>query len=436
MSKTLGVRNDRRFYKFPLRAGAVVLSLLGGLAGSSAVCAQGVVETWHSVMESLIPASGRKNAVALPQYAYVDVAMYDAVNSIDRRYRAFAVNVAAARDASKDAAAAQAAHDVLLSHLPSQAVALDAAFASSLSLIPDGQSKTAGIAVGKAVASRWLALRAGDGLEAPLTYTWGSGPGVWQPVPTYPAPPPNTPVAPVGVWLTVFKPFALASADQFLGEIPPPPALSSAAWVRDFNRTKEFGALNSSVRTAAQTEIGLFWTTDAAAQYSGAVRSLIAAHHLDTAAAARLGAMYSVAASDAVTACFNAKYHFARWRPYTAITNADTDGNPATTVDPGWVPLAVTPGHPEYPAAHGCVTEAVMDALTAFFDDDELPIAVSSSVTHTTHTFASFEDVVREVDDARIYGGMHFRSSVLAGNRLGRRVVDYMLRTKFRPQED
>jgi hypothetical protein len=137
-----------------------------------------------------------------------------------------------------------------------------------------------------------------------------------------------------------------------------------------------------------------------------------------------------------VTACFNAKYHFARWRPYTAITNADTDGNPATTADPTWVPLAVTPGHPEYPAAHGCVTEAVMDALTAFFDDDELPIAVSSSVTHTTHTFASFEDVVREVDDARIYGGMHFRSSVLAGNRLGRRVVDYMLRTKFRPQED
>ena len=137
-----------------------------------------------------------------------------------------------------------------------------------------------------------------------------------------------------------------------------------------------------------------------------------------------------------MTACFNAKYHFARWRPYTAITNADTDGNPATTVDPSWVPLAVTPGHPEYPAAHGCVTEAVMDALTAFFDDDELPISVSSSVTHTTHTFASFGDVVREVDDARIYGGMHFRSSVLAGNRLGRRVVDYMLRTKFRPQED
>jgi hypothetical protein len=346
------------------------------------------------------------------------------------------VNVAAARDASKDAAAAQAAHDVLLAHIPSQGVALDAALVSSLSLIPDGQSKTAGIAVGKAVASEWLTLRAGDGLEAPLTYTWGTGPGVWEPVPTYPAPPPNTPPAPVGVWLTVFKPFALASADQFLREIPPPAALSSAAWVRDFNLTKEFGALNSSVRTAAQTEIGLFWTADAAAQYSGAVRSLIAEHQLDTAAAARLGAMYSVAASDAVTACFNAKYHFARWRPYTAVTTADTDGNPATTVDPNWVPLAVTPGHPEYPAAHGCVTEAIMDAVTAFFEDDELPIAVSSSVTHTTHTFASFADVVREVDDARIYGGMHFRSSVLAGNRLGRSVVDYMLRTKFRPRED
>ena len=145
MSKTIGSRGDRRFYRFPLRAGAVLLSLLGGLAGTSTVRAQGAVETWHTVMESVIPASGRKNAVALPQYAYVDVAMYDAVNSIDRRYRAFAVNVAAARDASKDAAAAQAAHDVLLAHLPSQGIALDAALASSLSLIPDGQSKAAEI---------------------------------------------------------------------------------------------------------------------------------------------------------------------------------------------------------------------------------------------------------------------------------------------------
>ena len=168
------------------------------------------------------------------------------------------------------------------------------------------------------------------------------------------------------------KPFALQSADQFLDEVPPPPALTSRTWVRNFNLTKDYGALNSTVRSAQQTEIGKFWTDDAAAQYSRAFRGLITSENLNTADSARLGAMYSVAASDSVTACFNAKYHYAFWRPYTAIHDADTDGNPATVPDPNWTPLAVTPGHPEYPAAHGCVSEAIMDTLEAFFGTDEI----------------------------------------------------------------
>src|SRR5262249_6312266 len=151
----------------------------------------------------------------------------------------------------------------------------DTALATSLAAIPDGKSKNEGVRVGQTVAAKWLAMRTGDGLEAPLTYTWGSGPGIWEPVPTYPAPPPNTPPPPVGVWMTQFKPFALKSADQFLGTVPPPPALTSVQWARNFNLTKNFGALNSTVRTAAQTEIGRFWTDDAAAQYSRALRGLI-----------------------------------------------------------------------------------------------------------------------------------------------------------------
>ena len=190
------------------------------------------------------------------------------------------------------------------------------------------------------------------------------------------------------------------------------------------------------MRTAAQTEIGRFWTDDAAAQYSRAFRALVASRGLSTAAAARLAAMYSVAAADAVTACMNAKYHFAFWRPYTAIHDADTDGNPDTIADPNWVPLAVTPGHPEYPANHGCVTEAVMDALTAFFGTDEIPYSVTSAVTGTTHSFNSFEDVVTEVDNARIYGGMHYRHSVKQGNRLGRLVTEYILRHHFKASEE
>src|SRR5262249_34479793 len=188
------------------------------------------------------------------------------VSAIDHRFQPFAVRVDASRGASEDAAAASAAHDVLVHYFPSQVTTLDTALASSLAGIADGRSKTDGIQVGQAVAAQWLALRSGDGLEAPPTYTPGQGPGIWDPVPTYPAPPPNAPPAPVGVWMTQFKPFALMSADQFLADIPPPPPLKSTAWTTSFNLTKAYGELNSTVRTAAQTEIGRFWTDDAAAQ--------------------------------------------------------------------------------------------------------------------------------------------------------------------------
>jgi len=407
-------------------------SIAFGLALAAQASAQNAVADWHALMEGSIAASGRKNVVALPYYAYVDVAMYDAVESIENRYHTFAVHVPAPADASLDAAAASAAHDVLVHYFPAQQATFDTQLATSLGAIADGKPKSEGIRTGQVVAAKWLALRTGDGLEAPLTFTWGSGPGVWQPVPTYPAPPPNTPPAPVGVWLTQFKPFALQSAGQFLADVPPPPDLTSAQWARNFNLTKNYGALNSTVRTAAQTEIGRFWTDDAAAQYSRAFRGLVSSQGLDTAHAARLAAMSSVVAADAGTACMNAKYHYAFWRPYTAITNADTDGNDATVADPNWQPLAVTPGHPEYPANHGCVTEGIMDVLTAFFGTDEVTYAVTSTVTSTTHTFASFEDVVAEVDAARVYGGMHYHHSVKAGNRLGRHVAEHVLNHKFR----
>ena len=417
-----------------------ILAILGltlGLAFSPGSPAQNAVANWHAITESTVVATAKKSpSVAFVYFAYVDVAMYDAVNSIGGRFKPFAVETHAPRGASRDAAAATAAHDVLVHYFPTQATTLDADLTASMATIADGQAKTDGISVGRSVAAQWLALRTGDGLEAPVVYVWGHGPGIWEPVPTYPAPPPNTPPPPVAPWQAKFKPFALLSADQFLADVPPPPSLTSATFTRDFNRTKDYGALDSTVRTPEQTEIGLFWTDNPAAQYSRALRALIASQRLDTASAARLGAMSFVALADAATACFNAKYHYGFWRPYTAIHDADTDGNPNTVADPNWVPLAVTPGHPEYPAAHGCVTAALMDTLTAYFDTEEMPYTVTSTVTGTTHSFNNFEDVVAEVDNARIYGGMHFHHSVKEGNRLGDRVADYMLRTQFQPKDE
>jgi hypothetical protein len=417
-----------------------ILAIMGlalGPAFGSASTAQNAVADWQTITEHTVVSTAKKGPPgAFVYFAYVDVAMYDAVNSIGGRFKPFAVEAYAPPGASQDAAAATAAHDVLVHYFPAQTSILQTEWDASMAAIADGQAKTDGINVGKAVAAQWLALRAGDGLEAPVVYTWGHGPGIWEPVPTFPAPPPNTPPPPVAPWLAHFKPFALQSADQFLADVPPPPSLTSTTFTRDFNRTKAYGARSSSVRTPEQTEIGLFWTDNPAAQYSRAMRALIASQGLDTADAARLGAMSFVAVADAATACFNAKYHYAFWRPYTAIHDADTDGNPDTVADPTWVPLAVTPGHPEYPAAHGCVTGALMDTLTAYFDTEEMPYTVTSNVTGTTHSFNSFEDVVTEVDNARIYGGMHYHHSVKEGNRLGGRVAHYMLNTQFRPKDE
>lgn len=414
----------------------VLWAALLSLSGACVVQAQNAVADWDANTLNAVVTTAKKNPAVAPVYfAYVSVAMFDAVNSIERRHKPFAVSVTAPRGASLDAAVATAAHDVLVHYFESQQPTLDSQLADSLAAIADGQAKSEGIEVGRAVAAQWLTLREGDGLEAPIVYTPGSGPGVWEPVPTYPAAPPNTPPPPVAPWLAHFKPFALRSADQFLADVPPPPALSSRVWARNFNLTKDYGALNSTLRTAKQTEIGRFWSDHPMAQYSRAFRYLVSTQRLNTAEAARLAAMSNVVFADSLAACFSAKYHFAFWRPYTAIHNADTDNNSATIADPDWIPLDPTPGHPEYPAAHGCGTEALMDALTAFFETDEVPYQVSSAVTGTTHQFASFEDVVAEVDSARVFGGMHYRHSVKQGNRLGRWVADYILQRNFKESE-
>jgi hypothetical protein len=417
---------------------AVAAWLSAGVPGQACATqpAYNAVADWDANTLNAVVTTAKKGPPVAPIYfAYVSVAMFDAANSIEHRHRPFAVSVRAPRDASIDAAVTAAAHDVLVHYFPAQQVTLDAEQSTSLSMLPEGHARASGVAVGQEVAARWLSMRQADGLEAPIVYTPSHGPGIWEPVPTFPAPPPNTPPPPVAPWLAQFQPFALRSAEQFLDDVRPPLALDSKAWARDFNLTKNYGARNSTYRTPQQTEIGLFWSDHPSAQYSRALRELIRTEHLRTAQAARLEVMFNVVYADSVTACLNAKYHFAFWRPYTAIHDADTDGNDATVPDPDWIPLDPTPGHPEYPAAHGCVTQAAMDALTEFFDTDDVPFTVASTVTGTTHQFASFEDVVQEVDVARIYGGMHFRRSVKEGNRLGGRVADYVLRHRFRDDD-
>jgi hypothetical protein len=399
----------------------------GLLVPASALC-QNVAADWNAIGLNTIVTVGKKPpSSSAIFFAYEAVAMYDAANSIQRRYQPFAVSVAAPRGASVDAAVVAAAHDVLVHYFRDQQGVLDMLQATSLSQIPDSQAKTDGIAVGQAVAQRWNELRTGDGLEAPIQYAWGHGSGIWEPVP--PLPPPATP------WLPYFRPFTFASASDFRSSVPPPPPLNSALWAVNYNITKHYGSLNGSLRTPRETEIGRFWSDHPLAQYAPAIQRLIADRKLSTMQAGRLMAMTYVAYEDALIACFDAKYHYAFWRPYTAIHDAGTDGNPLTTPDPDWTPLVNTPGHPEYPAAHGCVAGAFSTTIGRFFHTDAVPTHFSSAVTGTTHDFATLSDEAHEVGLARIYGGMHYLTSVLEGEDLGKAVARHVVSNYFQPRE-
>ena len=408
----------------------LLFSLLAAYMACGEAAAQNVVTDWNAiaVQTSAVNAKVPPGATAV-NLAIMHLAMYDAVNSTNGRFQPYAVKLQALQGASEDAAAAASAHRVLVSLFPAQQAALDASYDSTLALIPDGASKANGIAVGEAAALAILALRANDGRNANVVFVPGSGPGEYQLTPPAFAPP-QTP------WLAQVTPFTMKSPSQFRPVQGPPP-LGSFAWTADYNATKILGDINSTVRTPQQTEIGLFWGVEnPATQTNRAYRALAAQQNLDTTDATRYFAIVETAAADAFIACFDAKYFFHFWRPITAIRAGDTDGNPNTIQDSNWTPLAVTPNHPEFPAAHGCYTKATTEALRGFFATDNVSITFTSTATGTTHTFVRFSDVMTEVAAARVYGGMHYPSSVLAGEKIGRKVARQLLSHYFRRVDD
>jgi hypothetical protein len=256
-------------------------------------------------------------------------------------------------------------------------------------------------------------------------YPSSPAPGAWMPTP--PAfLPPQTP------WVGQMRPFTMATASQFLPD-EGPPALTSSQWADDYNLTKTLGSVNSTVRTPEQTETGLFWTEQTARQYARAFRALAIARGLDLNSSSRLFAMLWTSYADAFIGCMNAKYHFGFWRPVTAIRNGSIDGNDATIADPTWTPLAATPNHPEYPAAHGCVTGAVANTLKNYFNTPNVSVIVSSTVTNTTHSFNSARELEDEVEFARIYAGFHYHHSLVQGFNLGRKVSQQAAREFFQP---
>lgn len=362
----------------------------------------------------------------------VHVAIYDAAVAIEGGYRPYAIALTAPANTSPAAAIATAAHDTLIGLQPAlglnaaQQAILDGDYAAYLAAIPDGAAKTNGIAIGKQVAAAVLALRANDGRDKNPTladlHPPAPGPGVWQPDLTRPV---------LGLRLPGIRPLALTSASQFRPEGPN--ALTSAEYAEDFNQVKQLGRFDSTTRTAAQTTQALFWTDHDIRQWNDGLLRLAAARGLDLVQTARMLAMAHVAGGDAMIACFDAKYHYWFWRPYQAIPQASTAINPATVPDPSWLPLRTTPNFAEYPSAHACHSTAVVTALDAFFGTDKVPFSLDSRVTGTTRQYDRLQDVVKDVDLARVLVGFHFFSSDEQGSSLGRKVGRYVVHHLFQP---
>ena len=354
--------------------------------------------------------------------AMTQVAMFDAVNSIERKYRPYLIQLPASPTTSKDAAAAAAAGTVLAGINPQTQATMKSLLESYLAAIPDSPAKAEGIRLGEAVAAKILEERANDGARAPDTYRPRATAGIYVP---------TAPTA-ASQWPKV-KPFALTSASQF--RPPPPIALESAEWAADYNEIKELGGRASTKRSARQTEDARFWLVTDGRGYYPVIRTLVEAKKLSLVDSARLFALAAVAREDALIAVFDAKYHYEFWRPVTAIRNGDIDNNSATERDAAWEPIDATPMHPEYPCAHCISSASLVGVMEVVFGTAEMPeVSIASptapGVVHRWTNVRAFSD---EVSQARIWAGFHYRSSTKVGQDMGHKIGDYVAKNLMQP---
>ena len=386
------------------------------------------VITWNHMLLNILTTPGAQPATihATRSLAILHTAIYDAVNSIERKSAPYLVSIKSPRRASPDAAAAAAGYTVLSNLYPSQQEPLAAQFASSLAQVPDGYHKFEGVRIGEAVANAILAFRTDDGsaLAQPI-YTPGTQPGDYQLTPPAFAQPTFS------QWPLV-RPFALRNASQF--RPAPPPALTSSAYTAAYQEVQSLGSVNSTTRTADQTQIAQFWNPPIWIAWNNIAETAAVAHHDTLMQDARLFALLNVSFADSVIAFYDAKYAYHFWRPVTAIRAGDTDGNAATTGDPNWTPLATTAQDPSYPGAHAVISAAASDVLASFFGGDTFSFsAQSTAVPGVSRSFPSFSAAANEASVSRIYGGQHFRTDEVAGEKLGGQVAGYVLQKLLLP---
>jgi hypothetical protein len=398
----------------------VVVALLGAMVEGRA----DVVTDWNEIMETTIATTDPY--LRLRTAAIAQLAVFEAVNSILGEYEPYLGSIAAPPGASPEAAAISAAHRALRALQPERAAQLDASRAASLAAILDGRAKDDGIAVGEAAADAMIALRARDGSSADVPYEPGSDPGDWRPTP-----PAFIPAFRPG--LGRIAPFGIENGAQF--RLEPPPGLRSARYARDYNEVKRVGEVNSSSRPQDRTDVALFYgITEPVPIYNPAARQVSLAQGKTLAENARIFALLGMAIADAAVAVFDTKYHYNFWRPVTAIPAGGDDGNKRTVADADWLPLIETPPFPSYPSGHAGFGGAARRVLEKIFGPDGHSITLTNAeLPDIVLHYTSFKQITDDIDDARVFGGVHYRFDQEAGARQGKRLGNYILRHQLRP---
>jgi PAP2 superfamily len=414
-------------------------------APASATASDPVLE-WNTIMNATVIAGGTSPLVTTRVVALVSAAVFDAVNGIEPRCEPIHVKPAGPRHASQRAAAVQAAYAMLVTLYPPQTASLatrrDASIAA-LMATERPASINAGIAWGQKAAEGIAAWRATDGFAptpAPFLGVQSiiglpAAIGFWRPTPLGDGSPGTSGAAPQFASMT---PWVLRRPSQF--RPAPPLALASAEYAADYNETKIMGSFTGSARSSDQSELALFWNGNTALFWNRIANQIATASFMSLLETAHLFARLNVAMADAAIACWDAKYRYTFWRPITAIRSGDLDGNAATVPDPAWKPWldffpGGTPSHPEYPSGHSTVSGAAAFTLEMMFGDNT-SFTVDSDVRPGTRAFATFSAAVDEIADARVFGGIHYRTACVRGNAVGRAVAEYVLRHAMRDDRD
>ena len=395
------------------------LLMLLGIAGAGPAAAQ--VPDWIDRAVSGGYRSGITPLTMSRNVALVAVAMFDAVNATAPRFTPYRPHAPAPPGASADAAAAAAAHYVLVRCYPDQAKGLDSALQASLGAVSDAAARAAGARLGETIAAALWEERKTDGSDAPNAYRPPTAPGGYIPT-----------SLPVGSGWGAVRPFVLQSGNQFRPAAPY--ALTGTQWAADYNEVRRLGAKTGSDRSPEQTEVARFWELTGPATYLPVARYLAAGRRLDALETARAYALAALAAADALVAVFDAKYTYGFWRPVTAIRNGDQDNNPATERNPTWEPFINTPLHPEYPCAH-CITQSAVAAVLGAVYGDTLTFGLTSvTAPGVTRRYTRLSDYAAEVINARVYDGVHYRTSGDVGADMGRKIGAYIAERALRPR--